>query len=86
VGIFNRNDRNETAALRDEVITLRTQVMLATSVLEELARKKREPRRDKQSVIEARKATTQQLKDFVAAERFRRIEPLAFAGMRAPKE
>jgi hypothetical protein len=80
-------DRSETAALRDELITLRTEVVFATAFIADLKRKRRrEPRRDKQSVIEAKKATTEALQRAVKAEYVKRMEHLHFAGMRVSRD
>jgi hypothetical protein len=80
---FFRPNRDDTASLRDELITLRTEVVFATAFIADLKRKRRrEPRRDKQSVIEAKRETTERLQRLVDAERFKRLEPILFKGMR----
>jgi hypothetical protein len=86
--LFQRQpERSETAALRDELITLRTEVVFATAFIADLKRKRRrEPRRDKQSVIDAKKDTTAKLQRLVDAQRFAELEPKLFAGMRVSRD
>jgi hypothetical protein len=86
--LFQRQPkRSETAALRDEIITLRTEVVFATAFIADLKRKRRrEPRRDKQSVIEAKRETTEALQRAVKAEYVKRMEPVHFAGMRVSRD
>lgn len=54
-----RTDRSEVARLRDELIVARTGNVL---LFDMLSRKYREPRKDKASIIKARKAMTARLK------------------------
>lgn len=80
--IFHRKpDRSETAALRDRALIAETQVLLLRDMVEH-RRKLREPRRDKQAVIDAKKETTARLQRVTAAQRFKELEPKLFAGMR----
>lgn len=81
---FSRKpDLTETAALRDELITLRTEVVFATAFIADLKRKRRrEPRRDKQSVIEAKRSTTEALRRAVNDQYVKSMEPILFKGMR----
>lgn len=62
MGLFFRRhpSREEHARLRDELIVERTCRIFAVDMLASLKRR-REPRKDKASIIAARKATTAQL-------------------------
>ena len=80
--LFRRQpSRSETAALRDRALIAETQVLLLRDIVEH-PKRRREPRRDKQSVIEAKKATTEALQRAVEAQRIKDLEPILFAGMR----
>ncbi len=60
--LFAKPSRAEVAELRDEIITLRTQVVFASSMLETLKhQKRREVRRDAFSYRQALKDTTARL-------------------------
>jgi hypothetical protein len=83
---FHRKpDRSETAALRDRALIAETQVLLLRDIVEH-PRRRREPRRDKQSVIDAKKDTTAKLQRLVDAQRFAELEPKLFAGMRVSRD
>jgi hypothetical protein len=68
---------SQIAELRDELIITRTQLVFLQSML----RPKREPRKDKQSVREAKDAMTERLKAERERATFRRMVPVLFAGM-----
>lgn len=84
--LFQRQpNRSETAALRDRALIAETQVLLLRDMVEH-PKRRREPRRDKQSVIEAKRSTTEALQRAVKAEYVKRMEPVHFAGMRVSRD